>query len=119
MKQVLQNNQLDGQFQAEVLGALRTGRAKMRAVCLLGGPDCGKSFLLKGLQQVYYTYERPDGGSYQLEELLDKEVVFLNDFEYDPAAKEWMPWSYLKNFLEGGAIKVARPKNRGGNVLFK
>ena len=27
-------------------------------------------------------------------------------------------WSYLKNFLEGGSIPVARPKNRGGNQIF-
>ena len=42
----------------------------------------------------------------------------MNDFEYDTGAKEWMPWSYFKNFLEGGCCKVARPKNRGGNTNF-
>ena len=47
------------------------------------------------------------------------EVVFLNDFEYDAKAKDWMPWSYFKNFLEGGNVKVARAKNRGGNQLFE
>ena len=54
----------------------------------MGPPDCGKTFLLKGLRDVYSTYERPDGGSYQLENLLGKEVVFLNDFEYDVQAKD-------------------------------
>ena len=34
--------------------------------------------------------------------LLGKEVVFLNDFQYDSEAHKWMPWSYFKNFLEGG-----------------
>ena len=86
---------------------------------MVGDADCGKTFLLKGLRQVYNCYERPDGGTYQLEDLLGKEVVFLNDFEYDVGAKDWMPWSYFKNFLEGGHVKVARAKNRGGNVVFK
>ena len=87
-------------------------------MCLLGGANAGKSFLLKGLRDIFRCYERPDGGTYQLEDLIGSEVVFLNDFEYDTGAKDWMPWSYFKNFLEGGSVKVARPKNRGGNVKW-
>jgi hypothetical protein len=119
MKDLLRKNGLDGQLQADVLGALRAGRAKKRTVCLLGDANCGKSFLLKGLKEVFHTYERPDGGTHQLEDLLDKELVVLNDFEFDAKAKEWMSWQYFKNFLEGGSIPVARPKNRGGNQLFE
>jgi len=119
MKDLLAKNNLDGRFQAEVLGAMRAGRQKMRAICLLGKADCGKSFLLKGLREVFLVYERPDSGSHQLEDLLDKEVVFLNDFEYDTKAKEWMTWWYFKNFLEGGEVPVARPKHRGSNTVFK
>ena len=119
MKVILRENDLDGPWQKEVLGALRTGRAKQRNLCLLGPPDCGKSFLLKGLEAVYRTYTRPEGGSYQLEDLLGSELVFLNDFEYNAEAKDWMPWDYFKNFLEGASVKVGCPKNRGGNQLFK
>ena len=119
MKDLLDKNKLDGRFQAEVLGALRAGRQKMRAICLLGGTNCGKSFLLKGLRRIFRVYERPEGGTHQLEDLLDKEVVFLNDFEWDNKAKDWMPWQYFKNFLEGGELTVARPKTRGSNAQFK
>ena len=118
MKDLLRKNGLDGQLQADVLGALRVGRAKQRTICLVGDANCGKSFLFKGLKEIFFTNERPDGGSYQLEDLLGKELVILNDFEYDASAKDWMSWGYLKNFLEGGSIPVARPKNRGGNELF-
>ena len=118
MKDVLQKNRLDGTFQAEVLGALRTGRAKMRNICLIGDADAAKSFLFKGLKEIFRTYTRPEGGTHQLEDLLGKEVVFLNDFEYDSTARHWMPWSYFKDFLEGGEVVVARPKNRGGNTKF-
>ena len=55
------------------------------------------------------VYRSNDGGNCQLEDLLDKEVAFLNDFAYDAGAKDWMPWLYFKYFLEGGETKVARP----------
>jgi hypothetical protein len=84
----------------------------------VGGPGTGKSHLLKPLGCIFKTYTRPDSGSYQLEELLGKEVIFLNDFEYDDEAKKWCPWGYFKRFLEGEALDVARPKNRGGNQPF-
>ena len=75
MKDLLKKNGLDGQLQADVLGALRSGRAKQRTVCLVGDADCGKSFLFKGFKEVFYTYERPDSGSYQLEDLLGKDAA--------------------------------------------
>ena len=55
---------------------------------------------------------------HQLELLLGKELAFLNDFEYDEDAKKWCGWQYLKRFLEGEPLSVARPKNRGGNQDF-
>lgn len=119
MKDLLQRNNLDGQLQYDVLGALRAGRLKKRNVCLVGDANCGKSFLFKGLAEVFATYQRPEGGTHQLEELLGKELVLLNDFEYDEAAKAWMPWQYFKNFLEGCSVSVAVPKSRGGNQDFK
>lgn len=118
MKTLLQKNGFDGPLQAAVLGTLRTGRAKQRAICLVGAADSGKSFLFKGFTQVCDTYKRPDKGNYQLEALLEKEFVFLNDFEFNAAAAQWMDWSYFKDFLEGGEVAVGRPKNRGGDVMW-
>ena len=102
MKKILQKNGLDGTWQKEVLGTLRSGRAKMRNLCLLGPPDCAKSFLLKGLEDVYRTYTRPDGGSYQLEDLLGgvdrdtktKGAVYLRVWDM-PTADVMAAWSLL------------------------
>ena len=118
MKQVLVNNKLDGNFQREVVATLQAGRLKMRNLCLVGGPGTAKSYLFKPLAVIFNAYSRPDGGSYQLETLLGKEIVFLNDLEYDEDAKKWCPWGYLKRFLEGEPLPVACPKNRGGNKMF-
>ena len=90
----------------------------MRNLCLVGPPNTMKSYLYKPLSLIYNTYSRPDGGSYQLEELIGKELFFLNDLEYDEDAKKWCSWQYFKRFLEGEALTVSIPKNRGGNQDF-
>jgi hypothetical protein len=66
----------------------------------------------------YRCYEQPDSGNYRLEKMLEKELVFLNDFEWDQSGK-WCSWQYFKNFLEGGSLPIGRPKNRGGDVDFQ
>jgi ABC-type iron transport system FetAB ATPase subunit len=68
---------------------------------------------------AFETYEMPDGGSYQPEDLVGKLLVFLIDLQYDDDATKWMSWAYLKRFLEGGDVPVVGPKNCGGNVLVK
>ena len=119
IKDCLRKNKIDGEFQRLVVGALQVGRKKERNICVIGSANMAKSYLLKPLCAIYRTYTRPDGGSYQLERLLGKELVFLNDFEYDDDAKKWMNWGYLKNFLEGMKVDVALPKNKGSNTEFK
>ena len=98
--QVLDRNNLNGVFQRAVFKAMDEGRQKMNNVFLLWPSNCGKSFLFKPLKLLFSTYQQPDGGSYQLETLLGKEVIFLNDFEWDPTEK-WCRWAFFKNFLEG------------------
>ena len=118
MKEVLDKNCIDGNFQQEVIATLQSGRKKMRNLCLVGPMNTAKSYLFKGLTLIFKTYSRPDGGSYQMEEMLGKELIFLNDFEYDDDAKKWCPWQYFKRFLEGEDLTIACPKNRGGNQPF-
>ena len=88
LKDLLQKNNMDGDFQREVWETLDKGRQKQRNLCLVGSTNMGKSFLYKPLVKIFKTYSRPDGGSHQLEGILDKEIVFLNDFEYDEDAKK-------------------------------
>ena len=84
----MRKNQIDGDFQKLVIGALKVGQTKERNICIVGSSNMANSFLLKPLSKIYRTYTRPDGGSYQLEELMGKELVFLNDLEYDEDAKK-------------------------------
>ena len=84
------------------------GRHRLRKELLLGG-------FTWTLQSVRETRRR----FVLLEDLLGSEVVFLNDFDYDADAPKWMPWGYFKDFQEGSNVKVAVPKQRGGNQVFK
>ena len=76
----------------------------------IGPTNTAKSFLAKPLAVIYRAYRQPDKGSYPLELLPEAEIVLLNDFTWDEA---FMSWSYMKNFMEGGSIPIAKPKNRG------
>ncbi len=118
LKDVLQKNGLDGEFQRLVIGTLQAGRLKQRKLCIIGSANMGKSFLFKPLTKIFRTFRRPDTGGYQLESLLGKEILFLNDYEYNESTQKLMDWSYLKDFLEGEPVTIAVPKNRGGDKEF-
>lgn len=111
----LWRNGLMGPFQKAMYDTLERGREKKTNLFLLGPANAGKSFLVKPLTLLFRCYSRPDGGTHQLETLIAKELVYLNDFTWD---EKWLGWAYLKTFMEGDHVSVARPKNRGGNVEF-
>ena len=111
---MLHKNKMDGPLQQAVYKALAEGRGKKRTVFIVGDSDCGKSFVLKGLTKVYSAHTRPDEfGSYPLADIIDSEIIFLNDFEFDDTvAKHWMSWQCLKNLLEANvSVTIAVPKN--------
>jgi hypothetical protein len=72
--------------------------------------------VLNPLQYVFRTFKPPTSGSHQLADIKGCELVFLNEWEYDP---EFLPWGKFKDFLEGQQIKIAVPKNEGTNYWFK
>ena len=85
---------------------------------LVGDTNRAKSFLVKPLLLVYNCFVPPDTGSHLLADIDGSEVVFLNEFDWDPAL---MPWRTLKDFLEGSEVKIASPKTQGRakNYMFK
>ncbi len=103
------------QIQLAVLDALTRGRAKQRNIFIVGDTNRAKSFLLRPLEQIFKAYTQPDSGSHQLADLQTSEILWLNDFSWAPT---WLPWSKLKDFLEGSALKVAVPKTLGSNYVF-
>jgi len=109
------NGYNDQQLETAILEALLLGRAKQRNIFIVGNTNRAKSFCFKPMALVYATFKPPDTGSHQLADLKGSEVVWLNEFEYDPA---FLSWRKLKDFLEGEPVKVAVPKTQGANYTF-
>ncbi len=104
------------QLQLAVLIALQQGRGKGRNVFIIGETNRAKSFVLKPLASLLFrTYARPDSGSHQLADIAGSELIWLNDYSFEPS---WLSWSQLKCFLEGEPLKVAVPKTVGPNYTF-
>lgn len=76
LKDVVVKNNIDGDLQRLVIEVLQAGRQKMRNLCIIGSRNMAKSFLLKPLTIIYKTYQRPDGGTYQLEKLPGSELIW-------------------------------------------
>ena len=110
------NGYTQQELEVAVLEALELGRAKKRTIMIVGGTNRAKSFCLKPLALLFNAYTTPDSGSHQLADLKGAEILWLNEFEYDPS---FMPWRKLKDFLEGEHVKVAVPKTVGQNYMFQ
>lgn len=114
--EVMRLNNYNGQeLQAAILEALELGRAKQRNIVIVGSTNRAKSFCLKPLTLVFRVFTTPDSGSHQLADIKGSEVIWFNEFEYDPS---FLSWKKMKDFLEGEALKVAVPKTHGSNYTF-
>lgn len=104
------------EVQLAVLGALVYGREKKRNIFIIGLTNRAKSFVMKPLSVIYQSFVPPDSGSHQLADLRGTELVWLNDFTWDPS---FLAWSKFKTFMEGSPVRVAVPKTQGSNYTFE
>lgn len=107
-KEIILSNNIDlNRFTAVIYSALQRGRRKNNNVYLFGPANCGKSFLLKPLNDIYNTFSNPATGTYAWIGIENAEVVFLNDFRWN---KQLIPWNELLLMLEGETISIPAPK---------
>ena len=101
----------NGLDQQEYCNALRTalekGRGKGRNMMLVGPANCGKTFMLAPLMVVFKTFSNPATTTYSLVGAELAEVIFLNDFRYEPVV---IGWGELLNMLEGQLVRLPAPK---------
>ena len=109
------NGYTEQELESAILSALELGRGKLRNIVIVGKTNRAKSFCLKPLALVFRAFKPPDTGSHQLADLKGCEILWLNEFEYDPS---FLSWRKLKDFLEGEPLKVAVPKTQGSNYTF-
>ncbi len=84
-RDILERNSIEEQsFCDGVLTLLREGRGKFRNILITGPTNCGKSFLLQPLSQVYQAFQNPATTSYAWLGAELAEIIILNDFRWTP-----------------------------------
>lgn len=99
-----------------VLELLNLGRGKNRNLYLCGPANCGKSFLLEPLEQIYRCFTTPASNKYAWTGVDDAEILFLNDFRWKVQGP--IEWSEFLNLLEGAPVKLNQPKNHFATDLI-
>lgn len=106
--EVLNRNNINiGDFCTVVYTALLKGRGKQQNVAVVGPSNCGKTFLLTPLTQIFQAFVNPASGTFSWVGAESAEIVFLNDFRW---SDKIIPWADLLNLLEGAPIHISAPK---------
>lgn len=108
-REVLESNHISPVIFAEALRELlEKGRGKYRNIMLIGPANCGKTFLLDPLREIYKCFLNPSNDKYAWVGADRKEVIFLNDFRYN---QQMITWKDFLLLLEGHTVNLPAPKN--------
>lgn len=114
--QTLEQNNIDAnKFREAVTNALRYGRKKGNNVMLIGPANCGKTFVLQPLTEIYNSFVSPASGTFPWVGAEKAEVVFLNDLRWN---EKLMPWGDFLNLLEGLPVHISAPKTHYAEDLL-
>lgn len=106
---LLENNGIPiTQYTFAVRTLLTLGRSKHRNIIHVGATNCGKTFLLSPLREIYRAFENPAASTYNWIGVEEKEIIILNDFRWSPQV---LPWSDMLRLLEGDEVNFPAPKN--------
>ena len=107
--EVLNNNHIHPfVFAAALRDLLTKGRGKFRNLMIVGPANCGKTFMLSPLQNMYNTFSNPANDKYAWLGVENCEIIFLNDFRWN---SEMIAWKELLLLLEGQPVHLPSPKN--------
>ena len=103
-KEIPRNNKINAYIFAEAICTLLDlGRNFLQ----VGSANCGKTFLLNSLTEIYDTFLNPSSSKYAFARADNKELIFLNDLRW---SQEMIPWQELFNLLEGQSVYLGAPK---------
>lgn len=106
---LLQRNSIDINFYCNAFyNALKQGRGKYRNIYIYGRSNCGKSFMIAPLKEVYKAFVNPATGTFAWVGAEKAEVILLNDFRWNASI---IAWSDLLQMLEGDTMHLPAPKN--------
>ena len=103
-------------FASAVKELLDKGRGKYKNIMITGPANCGKTFLLNPLNEVYRTFTNPATTSFAWVGAESAEVIFLNDFRWSPQV---LPWHNMLLLLEGQTVHLPAPKSHfAKDIIF-
>ncbi len=106
--ETLQRNHVHVQYFAnKVKESLVQGRGKKRNILIVGPANCGKTFLIKPLSDIFNAFVNPATGSFAWLGIEEGEVIILNDFRWCDKIISWQ--DFLK-LLEGDTVHIPSPK---------
>ena len=106
---LLQRNEIDLHvFCKAVYSLLQCGRGKYRNIFIHGPANCGKTFILSPLKEIYSTFCNPATGTFAWVGAEEAEIIVLNDFRWKPSI---IAWSDMLQLLEGDVMHLPAPKN--------
>ena len=83
------------------------GRGKYHNVYIYGPANTGKTFILSPLKKNFHAFCNPATGSFAWMGAQDAEIIFLNDFRWNPAI---IAWADFLQALEGDIMHLPAPK---------
>ena len=102
------NNVTREDFSREILGSLVKGRGKHRNILIIGPANCGKTFMLNPLCEIYDAFINPATNSFAWIGADKKEIIFLDDLRW---SDKLIAWNNFLQLLEGGKVHISAPKN--------
>ena len=85
------------------------GRGKNQNIFIADPANCGNTFLISPLQNIFKTFSNPSNDKYAWLGAEKAELIFLNDFRWSP---EMIVWKDLLLLLEGQqTVHLPSPKN--------
>ena len=90
-----------------VKNALSKGQGKGQNILMTGPANCGKTFILKPLCDIFDAFVNPASGTFAWVGVEEAGIIFLNDFR---GSERIFPWQYMLRLFEGNKIYVPTPK---------
>lgn len=106
--QILSRNNIPVEvFSSAMKNLLKDGRGKYRNILIVGPANCGKTFILKPLVEIYKCFLNPASSTFAWVGVEHCEAIFLNDFRW---SQQIIPWHDFLLLLEGETVHLAAPK---------
>jgi len=107
--EILRNNRIPAdKFCNAVKILLEEGRGKYKNIIIVGPANCGKTFILKPLMEIFRCFANPASSTFAWVGVDNAEVIFLNDFRW---SHQVIPWHDFLLLLEGETVHLPAPKN--------